>query len=101
MRSTLDGETGRAKPRADRPRPSGVDQHFLGLRGPERADRRQIWGNVDLLGRCISSVVRVTLRCVEVTESLLRQVPVGNLRVPRTEFGALWIEAERLNRAET
>ncbi len=34
---------------------------------------------------------------MEVTESLLAGVPVGNLRVPRAEFGALWIEAERLN----
>ena len=31
------------------------------------------------------------------TESLLDRVPVGNLRVPRAEFGALWVEAERLN----
>ena len=31
------------------------------------------------------------------TESLLDCVPVGNLRVPRAEFGALWVEAERLN----
>jgi hypothetical protein len=34
---------------------------------------------------------------MEVTESLLARVPVGNLRVPRTEFAALWVEAERLN----
>jgi hypothetical protein len=34
---------------------------------------------------------------VEVTELLLDRVPVGNLRVPRAEFGALWAEAERLN----
>ena len=31
------------------------------------------------------------------TESLLARVPVGNLRVPRAEFGALWAEAERLS----
>jgi hypothetical protein len=31
------------------------------------------------------------------TESLLDRVPVGNLRVPRAEFGALRVEAERLN----
>src|SRR5512133_2853049 len=34
---------------------------------------------------------------MEVTESLVAGVPVGNLRVPRAEFGALWVEAERLN----
>jgi hypothetical protein len=38
---------------------------------------------------------------MEVTESLLACVPVGNLRVPRVEFGALWTEAERLNREQT
>jgi hypothetical protein len=38
---------------------------------------------------------------MEVTESLLDCVPVGNLRVPRAEFGALWVEAERLNREQT
>jgi hypothetical protein len=38
---------------------------------------------------------------MEVTESLLDRVPVGNLHVPRAEFGALWVEAERLNREET
>lgn len=47
------------------------------------------------------SVARVTLGCVEVTESLLARVPQGNLRVPRAEFGALWAEAERLNREQT
>ena len=35
------------------------------------------------------------------TESLLDRVPVGNLRVPRAEFGALWVEAERLNGEQT
>lgn len=38
---------------------------------------------------------------MEVTESLLDRVPVGNLRVPRAEFGALWVEAERLNAEQT
>jgi hypothetical protein len=37
---------------------------------------------------------------VEVTESLLDRVPVGNLRVPRSEFAALWVEAEQLNREQ-
>ena len=36
---------------------------------------------------------------MEVTESLLDRVPVGNLRVPRAEFGARWVEAERLKMA--
>ncbi len=34
---------------------------------------------------------------MEVTESLLDRIAVGNLRVPREAFGALWVEAERLN----
>jgi hypothetical protein len=34
---------------------------------------------------------------VEVTESLLARVPLGNLRVRRAEFAAVWVEAERLN----
>ena len=55
----------------------------------------------DLLGCCVSSVGGVTLWCMEVTESLLARVPVGNLRVPRAEFGALWVEAERLNAEQT
>ena len=38
---------------------------------------------------------------MEVTESLLDRVPVGNLRVPRAEFGALWVAAERLNAEQT
>lgn len=37
---------------------------------------------------------------MEVTELLLAGVPVGNLRVPLAEFGAVWAEAERLNRAQ-
>jgi hypothetical protein len=37
---------------------------------------------------------------MEVTEMLLSEVPVGNLRVPRDEFGALWNEAERLSAAQ-
>jgi hypothetical protein len=34
---------------------------------------------------------------VEVTESLQARVPVENLRVPRAEFAAVWVQAERLN----
>jgi hypothetical protein len=34
---------------------------------------------------------------MEVTEAMLARVPAGNLRVPRAEFAALWVEAERLN----
>lgn len=32
---------------------------------------------------------------MRVTEDDLARVPVGNLRVPRAEFGALWISAEQ------
>ncbi len=39
----------------------------------------------------------VALRGVEVTESLLARVSVGNVRVPAAEFAAVWREAERLN----
>lgn len=53
-----------------------------------------------LLGRCELSVGRVTLSRMEVTELLPAGVPVGNLRVPLAEFGALWADAERLNRAQ-
>ncbi|SDG28091.1 hypothetical protein SAMN05216377_110140 [Pseudonocardia oroxyli] len=36
---------------------------------------------------------------VRVTERDLQQIPPGNLRVPRGEFGALWTAAEELNAA--
>lgn len=38
---------------------------------------------------------------MEVMESLLAGVPAGNLRVPLTEFGTVWADAERLNRAQS
>jgi hypothetical protein len=38
---------------------------------------------------------------MEVTESLLAQIPSGNLRVPRAEFGLVWAAAEQLNRENT
>ena len=44
--------------------------------------------------------VRVTLGGAEVTESLLAAVPLGSLRVPVAEFGAVWAEAERLNQVQ-
>src|SRR6185295_15391512 len=53
-----------------------------------------------LLERWESSVSRVTISCMEVTESLLAGVPVGNLRVPLAEFGAVWADSERLNSAQ-
>jgi hypothetical protein len=53
-----------------------------------------------LVGRWVSSWAAVILSCMEVTPSLLDRVPVENLRVPRAEFGALWVEAERLNREQ-
>jgi hypothetical protein len=34
---------------------------------------------------------------VRVTEADIARVPVGNLRVPRVEFGAVWAAAERRN----
>jgi hypothetical protein len=37
---------------------------------------------------------------MEVTELLLAGVPVGNLRVPLVEFGAVWADAERLSSAQ-
>jgi len=43
-------------------------------------------------------VVRATLDRVEVTEHDIARIPVRNLRVPRDEFVALWIEAQRLSR---
>lgn len=52
----------------------------------------------DLLGRRKPSVSHVTLRYMEVTESLVAAIPPGNLRVPRTDFGAVWAVAERRNR---
>jgi hypothetical protein len=37
---------------------------------------------------------------MEVTELLLTGVPMGNLRVPLAEFGAVWADAERLNSSQ-
>ena len=54
----------------------------------------------DLVGCCVMSVAGVTLWCMEVTESLLQRVPVGNLRVPRPEFAAVWVAGERLCREQ-
>jgi hypothetical protein len=34
---------------------------------------------------------------MEVTEIEIARIPVGNLRVPRAEFGAVWAAAERLD----
>ena len=61
-----------------RERAAGVDQQFLGPRGPERrASVAPSRRPAVLLGRWESSVPRVTLSCMEVTESLLAGVPVG------------------------
>ncbi len=38
---------------------------------------------------------------MRVTDADLARIPVGNLRVPRAEFGALWVEAEQLNSEQT
>lgn len=37
---------------------------------------------------------------MEVTENDIVRIPVGNLRVPRTEFAAVWAAAERLNKEQ-
>jgi hypothetical protein len=34
---------------------------------------------------------------MEVTQALVARIPVGNLRVPRGEFAAVWASAERLS----
>jgi len=41
------------------------------------------------------SVPRVTLGCVEVTGNDIARIPVGNLRVSREQFTAVWAAAER------
>ena len=61
-----------------RERAAGVDQQFLGPRGPERrANVTWSWRPAVLLDAGNSSVARVTLSRMEVTESLLAGVPVG------------------------
>ena len=52
----------------------------------------------DLLGRRKLSVARATLKHMEVTEKDIARIPVRNLRVPRDDFVAVWIEAQRLCR---
>ena len=42
----------------------------------------------------------VTLDRVRVTEADVARVPVGNLRVPRAEFGAVWSAAEQRDREQ-
>lgn len=37
---------------------------------------------------------------MEVTEELVRRIPVGNLRVPSAEFAAVWAAAEARSAAE-
>jgi hypothetical protein len=37
---------------------------------------------------------------MEVTENDIARIPVGNLRVPRAEFAALWAAAEQLNKEQ-
>lgn len=49
------------------------------------------------VGARFLSVPGVTLECVDVTAAEVALVPVGNLRVPRAQFGALWSAAERRN----
>ena len=73
----------------------------LGRRGLEReADPLPVLRLGDLLGRRELSVARVTLGCMEVSEDVVARIPVGNLRVPRAEFAAVWAAGERLNREQ-
>jgi hypothetical protein len=37
---------------------------------------------------------------MEVSEDVVARIPVGNLRVPRAEFAAVWAAAERLSREQ-
>jgi hypothetical protein len=43
-----------------------------------------------------SSVCGVTIKCMEVTERAVEDIPRGNLHVPRDEFVALWRLAEHI-----
>jgi len=42
------------------------------------------------------SVPRATLVGVELTARVIDEIPRGNLQVPRSEFVAVWADAERL-----
>ena len=55
-------------------------------------------GGERLLGCRVLSAPGVILDSMRVTETDIARVPVGNLRVPRAEFGAVWAAAERLKR---
>jgi hypothetical protein len=42
------------------------------------------------------SVALATVESVELTAQIINDIPRGNLRLPRSEFVAVWAEAERL-----
>ncbi len=48
-----------------------------------------------MLGLFVSSAGRVILVDMQVTEAHIARIPPTNLRVPRAEFAAVWIAAER------
>jgi hypothetical protein len=45
--------------------------------------------------------MRATVDVVDVTTREIEGIPRGNLRVPRSEFAAVWAEAERLSEENT
>lgn len=47
------------------------------------------------------SAVRATVEGVQVTARDVERIPPGNLRVPRDEFVAVWVEAERRVEAQS
>lgn len=57
------------------------------------------WGpRVNACGLCLGlSAPRVTIDYVDVSAEDIARVPVGNVRVPRAEFVALWQRAERFH----
>jgi hypothetical protein len=77
-----------------------IDAEVVPLHGPSMpcrctSDRRL---STSLIGRSVRAVV-VAGPCdagnVELTARMIEEIPRGNLRVPRSEFAAVWAEAER------
>ena len=63
-----------------------------------RSGSHRAWEQAyDLLRRRLLSASRVTLGIMEVTENDIERIPVRNLNVPRDEFVAVWVAAERLS----
>lgn len=53
------------------------------------------WRPGGRVGRGVLSVSGATLACVDVTDADIAGIPVGNLRVSRAQFRAVWAAAER------